>query len=312
MKKTILSALLLPSISFAVTCTGINSKSITSYDFINEAIPNCDYVKDMSDEISRIQSFSEKAIPINLTILQKDNNASFDGGTILQVPMQFVFTTTYGQEYSSTISSVYSVIDHEYGHALLENKLETELSKDFPDETGFIQANKKLSTLKLNAYRQKTDANLKLVEEAQKDILANQDFIRFARVTTAYSELYADVVSVYNENDKNAMLKALYYDEMNNFEFQMIQARSFDTEYTSAHQKFMTEEHGYFAYTRNFIGKKLWPKNDKQKKLFLKLIGDAIVSEVRSLLEAKSDFPEYDEANKKLIEKLQSLINQNK
>lgn len=177
----------------------------------------------------------------------------------------------------------------------------------YPNEASFILASKELSNLRLLSLEKEEDAKLKEdYKQKNEEIYKNQDFIRFAKVTTAYSELYGDIVAAYYNNSKNAMLEALYFDEMKTREYQMIQTRSFDTEFTSAHEVFMTEEHGYFAYTRNYIGKNLWPKNETEKRKYLKFIGDAIVGEIKNLLSQKKTLPDFKIANSNLIKALKT------
>jgi hypothetical protein len=137
-------------------------------------------------------------------------------------------------------------------------------------------------------------------------MIQNKDFIHFMNISTAYSELYADVVAAYNSNSKSTMVDALYFDKMTNPEFYMIQTRSFDTLFDKRHNLYMTEAHGYFASTRAFIGKNLWPKNLQDKQEFLRIIGDAIIHELRDLLSGNKEIPPFLVANRSLIERLKN------
>lgn len=278
---------------------------IEAYSMETSGQMNCDYVSAVETMIISVQQFSEDKVPVNLFVQRTFDNASFDGGTIIQVPERLIFTSEYGQEYPTTVVANLATVAHEYGHALLEKKLENGLLKEFPQYAGFISLSQEISALKIQALKNPDSLEVKKkLEEKNQALLANKNFIRFARITTSYSELYADVVATYQANDKSAIFTALYYDEMNDRAFRMVQTRDFNTEFTERHRVFMTEEHGYFALTRNYIGKKIWPQDNNQKKTMLKKIGDAIVEEVRALLIKGSDLPDHEEANKLLIKRL--------
>ncbi|MBC7714045.1 MAG: hypothetical protein H7177_11950 [Rhizobacter sp.] len=309
--KTIPTLLLLLSGALTITSANAGDCALKNNGSIIEAYSeqasgqmNCEYVSGVESVVTSIQKFSEESVPVNLFVQHQFDNASFDGGTIIEVPEQLIFTNDYGQQYPTDVVANLTTVAHEYGHALLEKKFEQTLLKQFPKQAGFIPANQELSKLKIQAIKNPTEENSKLRQEKNSEILANADYIRFARITTGYSELYADVVAVYEYGEKDAIFKALYYDQMNDFQFKMVQTRDFGTEFDARYSKFMTEEHGYFALTRTYIGKNLWPSNNAQKKVMLKKIGDAIVEEVKALLISGKDLPENAQANKQLIERL--------
>lgn len=279
---------------------------IVSYHFINGASDrDCDFLVSVEKVISTVQEFSEDALPINIVLESKATNAGYDGGTIVQLPKNLVFLNQWGQEYSSYAASNYIVFAHEYGHALFQKKVEKELLKLFPEQVNAILAYKELSKLRVLSLENAEDTKLKDEYKLKnEELYKNKEFIRFAQLTTAYSELYGDVVAAYYDNSKNAMLEALYFDEMKTREYQMIQTRSFDTEFSQVHEVFMTEEHGYFAFTRNYIGKNLWPANEIEKRKYLAIIGDAIVGEVKNLLKQKKSLPDFKTANASLIKAL--------
>nr|BDT29429.1 hypothetical protein BHI3_28950 [Bacteriovorax sp. HI3] len=300
---------LLTNLAFAHDCPlKENSPVIEAYAVSSSGQMDCGYVTNVEDMIIGVQRFSEEKVPVNLFVQHIFDNASFDGGTIIQVPERLIFTSEFGQEFPTTVVANLATVAHEYGHALLEKKLENALLKQFPQYAGYITFSQDISALKIAAVKNPDSKDIQQKLEAKnKELLNNKNFIRFARVTTAYSELYADVVANYQFDDKSAIFTALYYDEMNDRAFRMVQTRDFNTEFTDRHKVFMTEEHGYFAYTRTYIGKNLWPKNLDEKKVMLKKIGDAIVEEVRILLTKGSDLPDYEAANKSLIERLKKL-----
>jgi hypothetical protein len=302
----LLSGLLSASYSLAGDCSlQKNSPIIEAYSEQASNQMNCDYVTAVESVVTDIQKYSEERVPVNLFVQHSFDNASFDGGSIIEVPEQLIFLSPYGQEFPADLVANLATVAHEYGHALLEKKFENALLKQFPKHAGFIKAQQEISKLKIQVLEKPTSLELqKQLKEKNAALLANKNFIRFSKLTTAYSELYADVVAVYQYNEKGAIFKALYYDEMNDQQYRMVQTRDFDTEFTERYSSFMTEEHGHFALTRTYIGKNLWPTNNAQKKVMLKKIGDAIVEEVRLMLQKGTELKGYKIDNKLLIERL--------
>ena len=302
---TLLSAVLAFTQAMASDCpVKSDGPVISAYSQQSDRSIHCNYVNSVESIFSEIERFSEDDVKVNLFVQSIYDNASFDGGNIIEVPEQLIFRGTYSQEYPVGIMANLSTVAHEYGHALLAKIFGRELSQ-YPVVKAYDQANLEISKLKIKLNLNPDSIELQQeISEKNKAILANKDFIRYSVISTNYSELYADVVAVYLNNNKNAIMSALYYDEMSDFQFRMIQARSFDTEFTSTHTKYMSEVHGHFALTRNYIGKNLWPESASDKKIMLKKIGDAIVAEVKKLLDEKSEMPEYKVSNKNLIERL--------
>lgn len=267
---------------------------------------NCSYITDIENLITDIQKMSDEKMAVNIITKTSFDNASFDGGSIIEVPEQFIFHNAYEQEYSSSLAATLVVVAHEYGHALLQKKLERTLMADFPEYAGFILARQEISRLQLENTLHPSPELAESLSRKITETTNNQNFIRFIQLTTGYSELFADVVAVYYKNDKSAMLKALYYDQMSTLEFQNAQTRDFDTIFDSRFDKFMTDPHGFFAYTRTYIGKNLWPLNEAKKKTMLIKLSDAIVSEIRQSLKNKTKLPDFQTANKQLIKRLQT------
>lgn len=280
-----------------------------AYNLKKEGEPNCDYIHDVEELMNSVQTFSEDKVSLNLFVRYVDNSPAFDGGSIIEIPERFVMSSTErnGEDYYVPLVHNITVVAHEYGHALLDKKLEKTLMQEFPEEVGYIEASKELSELKIAKLLKLNPESKENLDKAQNEIYANKKFQRFANLTAAYSELYADVVAVYYSNSKSAITDAIFMTGSGIQALRIAQLRDFNTEFTPKHEVFMNEQHSYFAYTRNYIGKKLWPKNLAEKQKMLVKIGDAIVAEVRSMLVKGTDLPEYGEANRRLIQRLKKI-----
>jgi hypothetical protein len=266
---------------------------------------SCDYVGRVENLIEDIQRFSEDKVKINLIVRSSNDGASFDGGFNIDVPEQLVFYGEYGQDYGTDIYSNLSVVAHEYGHALLDYKFEKELSK-FPVVKEYFIARKELSRLEIAFSKNPTSLELKNELEAKtKKVQNNSAFNRFFVLLLPYSELYADVVAVYNDNSKASIYNALYYPQMTKFGHRMVKTRDFSSEFDSKiYDAFMTEAHGYFAHTRTYIGKNMWPQNDFEKKQMLKKLSDSIILEMIKILNKDGVLPDYEIGNQNLIKTL--------
>jgi hypothetical protein len=268
----------------------------------------CGYVDQVQDVIIDVQKFSEDQTPVNILVRKYYNNASFDGGLNLQVPQQLFFSGDYGQEYGTTLMSNLTVVAHEYGHALLQNKIERELGPKFSIVKEYMRLHKELSQLDIAIAKNPESKEIAdLLAKKNEFLKNNTPTTKFFILHAGYSELYADLVAAFSENNKDAILNALYFDSMSRDAFMGIQTRSFNSTLTSRHEKFMTEAHGYFAYTRNYIGKELWPSSKEDRRMFLKKIGDAIIAELAELLTTKQDLPNFKEGNKRLIKRLKTI-----
>lgn len=266
---------------------------------------NCDYVQQVQNIIEEIQKISEDKVPVSLMVRAIYSGASFDGGTIIDVPERLIFSNQYAQEFGVSLSGNLSVVAHEYGHALLRAKMERSFKKNFPEAYGYMQARKEVSALSIKLMQNPDSVEyINLLKEKEAAITGNKKYMDFFILHLAYSELYADVVAVYTDNSKNSIFSALYYNEMSNFEYKYVQTRSFDSEFDNSHAMYMSEPHSYFALTRNYIGKKMWPKDEAEKKVMLEKIGDAIVAELADLLKSGSSLPDYEEGNQRLIKRL--------
>lgn len=269
---------------------------------------NCTFVSQVESVLAEIQNFSEVPLKVNLLVRTSFSGASYDGGTNLEIAEQLVFDGAWGQEYGASHYSNMAVVAHEYGHALLQDKMEKELSKKYPFFKEYSLAKKELSKIEIELTKNpKSEVLQQLLKDKTAALVNNKVFTKFFVIVGPYSELYADVVAVFNENSKNAIYNALYYEQMNKFALRMVHTRDFDSEFDQKYEVFMTEAHGYFAHTRTYIGKNLWPKNNEEKKIYLRLIGDAIISEMDQLMSTKNELLEFSEGNKSLISRLNEL-----
>jgi hypothetical protein len=271
---------------------------------------DCDYVKQVEKVIEGVQKFSEDKVPVNLYVRASYSGASFDGGTLIDLPEQLIFTTGNWAQTSEAVDIVanLSAVAHEYGHALLEKKMGRELGASFPIVKEYDEKHIEISSLQMKLAKNPDSEELGQELAAKKEALKNNlAVMKFFTLSTPYSELYADLVAAFADNDKNAISHALYFNSMSDYEYHFIQTRSFDKAFDPTYDIYMSEEHAYFAYARNYIGKSMWATSVAQKKLMLKKLSNAIVLELRDLLASNSNLPGFKEGNERLIKRLKSM-----
>ncbi len=245
-----------------------NSPLLKSFIIDDGNYLDCYKIKDFENILIDIKELASDAPNINLYIKNNYSNASFDMGEIIRVPTRLVFYDRFGNSFPSSFMASETVLAHEYGHALFNQRLKSSLFfKPLYNET------KKLSRLELSiqkAYSAGNPGNIvslykKQHEKLLKKIKENKNQNKMRHIITAYNELFADLIAVLATNSKNAVTNALYFDEMDDMKYKMVLARSFNETSISENDIILTEGHALFSPTRQFIGENLWPSNNEEK-----------------------------------------------
>ncbi|MDG0815117.1 hypothetical protein [Bdellovibrio svalbardensis] len=289
-----LSLLFISFSAQASNCSGVNG---AIKDVVFLAQPNCDLAEGVSIVVNEIaKTFGGP----NITVIMGSvsNNASFDLGHLIELPYQMIFYGQYGASYPMSRVSVITSAAHEYGHAIFHERVK----KEFPDKFGDLAAKfAKVSDLKEAVARGK--ATSEQLSKAALELAAAPAYADFSKYLTAYSEFYADVITVFNFESKSAMLKALYYDQMSDNEYYYVRTRDFDSKPSSSHDDMLSEDHAKLAYVRAYVGEFMWPENREQARVY----ADKILSAI--MVVAKEDIksgrsPEFKEMSDRLIAEL--------
>ena len=62
----------------------------------------------------------------------------------------------------------------------------------------------------------------------------------------------------------------------------------------------MSDEHAFMAYTRNYIGKNIWPKTSNEEQKLIKKVKSAIVQSLKEDF-LRAELLDYQEQNQQLI-----------
>jgi len=270
---------------------------------------SCHQVNSFNSTLDDVTKLIANAPKVSLFIEKQHNNASFDMGKIIRVPLQLTFSGKYGQFYHGSYMGVHTVLAHEYGHAVFSNRIK---KYDFYKKIQSLSYQSSQHELAMQeAYANGNPNNIVEYHKAQIDRLFklrkdDKVFQKTAKLTTAYNELFADVIAVLSMNDKSAVMKALYYDEMDDKQYDMVLARQFSDNSLTMDGSYMFVSHAKFAPVRRYIGEKLWPNSQDEAKALIDNVFKSIVIEIKKELK-KSDTTYPTQMNKNLIETLKTF-----
>ncbi|WP_413943610.1 hypothetical protein [Bdellovibrio sp. HCB-162] len=260
---------------------------------------DCKLAADLASTFNTMAKTFGVAPEVTLVVGGPMDNASFDNGHIIEVPYRMAFFGRYGQEYPVSLLSLITSAAHEYGHAIFHEYLK----KSLPREFGSLL--KEMEDISIRKERILKGATDETFSDDMKKLLTSPEYQRFTSLSP-YSEFYADVLAVFNANDKSAMLSALYYSEMDTFQYNYIRMRDFEGDPDPRWENLMYEEHSKLAYTRAYVGKELWPENAEQAGH----IADAIVRAILQVAKINLDqgaTPDVENANAQLITELKRI-----
>ncbi len=277
-----------------------NFKRVIIADSNNQYI-TCNRISELDHYIDRVNEIVSTPKKINLLIRKFSDNASFDHGQIINVPNQIVFHGKYGQTYQGAPYALRAIFIHEYAHAVFSNIL-----REINSLNDFITISEKLSDLRLSLVKtsnkknkDEIDKEIKRLSDAQKETI----YYKHQHMITSYNELYADIIAGFITDDKYSITDALYYDEISDLNYSLIQARSFNQS-SSINPYVLKEPHALFAKTRSFIGENFWPKNNEEIATYLELITQEIVKSIEENLNQGVKRLNPEQANNRLIQRL--------
>ncbi len=269
-------------------------------------IIDCKNVQELDSSFNQINILFNKnySQEINIVLTPVGDNASFDLGSFLELPSRMVRYDRFGHEYPLSLAHLSPIAYHEYGHYLFQELLKSQFPRKYDTLFALFQ---KISHLKAIGF-EKNQAYLdkEILEKVMSEIKAHPEIKLFNEIITPYTELYADIIAVYFSNDKNAILNALYYDEMNSTEYQMVRHRSFDSRFDKMSSMYMSGPHNFFAMTREYIGKNLFPKNEGDKNSALIKIEKAMIKNIQIDYE-RGKLLDFDTKNQELINAIKAI-----
>lgn len=297
-----------------IQCDTNNQNSMLQENFQKGSTPfvNCSDLEEFDSVITKASLLVDHAPKISLFIEKEHDNASFDMGEIIYLPMRLYFSNNWGQRYYSYASHRNTILAHEYGHALFSNKLgQEEFFRRIKSLSNAI-SQKQIEIQKANSQGINTEELQVELEKLNDERLSNKDDLKLINTLSPFHELYADLIAVFSQKNKRAMVNALYYDEMSDQSFNLILARDFDSnqlDLTNPYQYFFKEEHGVYAPVRRLIGEKYWTLDLSEQKRILNALYTAIINQVLEVMDFDHDFYDPITTNNDLIEKFEAQLN---
>ncbi|MGE9745552.1 hypothetical protein [Bdellovibrio bacteriovorus] len=282
----------------SVSCDGVTGV-VREVVFLEHE--DCALAKSLSDIFNQMAVTFKSSAAVNLVIGGPSDNASFDNGHIVQVPYRMVFYGKYGRKYETHLSNLYTSAAHEYGHAIFHEHLRTTAGPEFADLFSKLD---QLSARKLAILKGASDVSF--VGDSTNLVYSPQFRLISSRMA-AYAEFFADVLAVYHFQDRQAMVKALYHDGLDDFQYNYIRLRDFSSQPDPKWEHLLSEDHVKLSPARAFVGKHLWPQNADQSQEMSDWILFCILRVLAQDLESEEE-PEWELANQNLIRELESAL----
>lgn len=172
-----------------------------------------DFNKDITKITAAIDSYKISEVSVNIVIKPESDNASFDSGSIVEIPRTMVMNNHMGSnpDYKTTMDAL-AVYAHEYGHAVFD----AHITAAIPAYEEMKRLKREISMRSLRPFNERLTqeqgaANQARITELTEQLKTNKEILRLARLTLPYHEVFADTIAVFVFNSKNAIHEALYY-----------------------------------------------------------------------------------------------------
>lgn len=203
-----------------VLTTSAAQASITKFFTINKQgqliADEPEFNKDITKITDTIDSYKISEVSVNVVIKPESDNASFDSGSIVEIPRTMVMYNHMGSnpDYKTSMDAL-AVYAHEYGHAVFD----AHISAAIPAYEEMKRLKREISMRSLRPFnerltREQGAANQQRIKELTELLLANKEILRLARLTLPYHEVFADTIAVFVFDSKNAIHQALYYNDI--------------------------------------------------------------------------------------------------
>lgn len=285
-----------------------------------------DFNKDITKITAAIDSYKISDVSVNVVIKPESDNASFDSGSIVEIPRTMVMYNHMGSnpDYKTSMDAL-AVYAHEYGHAVFD----AHITAAIPAYDEMKRIKREISMRSLRPFNERLTqeqglANQKRIKELTDSLLANKEILRLARLTLPYHEVFADTIAVFVFNSKNAIHQALYYNDIGDRDGgfgggfgpptghynphdpnRNIIGRDFSVVH-DVNTWSNNSEHSLFSPLRSVIGsEECWPTTDADRAAKLKELLKMLLADLVEKNNAKT-FPEVAD-NKKIMDAYKAL-----
>jgi hypothetical protein len=289
---------------------------------------DCSFIEDALKTVDQVALLVDNPPVVNFIIQDRAFDATFDKGFIIQFPQRYHLKNSHANFHANRKDQTLPVVAHEYGHALFSKILEANI----PMIKTFNQKAKELSRLKLQskdllsqAHRFDNTFTVAQRINIQKSIQSvglqigkkKNSFYKMKKnhflldMVTPYHELFADIVAVFHFGRLDIIADTLRHPHPNLSELNKNNARAFSSRFVDIENLDASLPHSRFFSVRQYIGRYFRPFGFKEKKLYLKLISQILVSEVQRNIDLKRRNIDQEpglEQNRRIIVKLQKIL----
>lgn len=260
---------------------------------------NCELLNKIHEVSVKVSEVFSTYPKVSLFLEQQGFAASFDQAKIIKVPQKFFRRNSKRKYHVQEGDSILPIFVHEYGHAIFSEMLKDEFTEfqdisqktermaDIHIEIKKHQQDIKDPSLTGKNRKAKQDKIYKLsleVQQIKKSLNNDKTVQKLRKIIIPYHELFADIVAVYFYEKTEIMMNAVNHPQYNKEEKIVPLRRSFTKSVTNFDQLDEKDVHGYYSPVRKLIGEKYWPKNEQDKRTFLKKIFNAISNDIRNRL----------------------------
>lgn len=255
----------------------INQNYVKNVYFDNDLITKeiaCKEGKRVESLLGLLKGFNIPQPELSIHLVPESDNASYDNGTLITIPLKFYSSSTFADSdkvYKST-RNLDAIILHEYGHAILASYLVTKWDGFSSYRKFGFEISKLKQELLLNEDAQKRS----LLEKLEKELMMPRSMRNFTTKITPFQEFFSDVLSVTVLEDKDAIYNAIVAHDPKEYRYLY---RSFDQVITSDESP-IPDGHGYFFGARQLIGNKYWTQMLSDKNEFLQNVMVATTKEL--------------------------------
>jgi hypothetical protein len=220
----------------------------------------CEFGKHVENLLSPVLKTFKNAPKISLRLMPEFDNASYDNGSMIKIPIKFYSLDRDDQKNYKRVKDLDAIILHEYGHALLASYLVAQWdSFDFYSASGH-----RISELEQQNLLTPSEKLEKKINDEKKELMSSRSMRTFTKSITPYQELFADILSTFELNDKDAVFNAITSTNDIHDNYLLYLGRSFSEKDFNL-GKMSLFPHSYFYKVRQFIGASFWPVDEKDK-----------------------------------------------
>lgn len=235
----------------------------------------CEFSQHVESLLKPVLKSFDFAPKVSLQLMPEFDNASYDNGTMIKIPIKFYSLDLNDNKVFKEQKDLDAIILHEYGHAVLASYL----VNNWDGFRNYSSSGHRISELEQQNLVSPSKEIQEKIDYERKALMSSRSMRTFTKAITPYQELFADILSTFELNDKDAILNAITTLNDTPDNYLLYLGRSFSNRELDL-GKLSAFPHSYFYKTRQFIGLNLWPINELDKKEKLKKLIKIIQEEL--------------------------------